>query len=62
MFSHIIGNPNLVRNPQNTWKQHKKRLVETDTKLTALLSKLHGPNKGGLGPSFTWIKCIKASS
>ena len=53
MFPQIIGNPNLVRNPQNTWKQHKTRLAEIDTKLTTLLSKLHGPNKGGLGPSFT---------
>jgi len=46
MFSYIIGNPILVRTPQNTWKHHITRLAETDTKLAALLSKHHGPNKG----------------
>ena len=62
MFIHIIGNPKLVRNPQNTWKHYKTRVAETDTKLADLLSKLHGPNKSGLGPSCTWIKCTKAFS
>jgi len=38
------------------------RLAKTDTKLAALLLKLHSLNKDGLGPSFTWTKCIKASS
>jgi hypothetical protein len=61
LFSHIIGNPKLVRNLQNVWKHHRIRLTETDTKLTVLLSKLHGPNKSELGPSCTWIKCIKVS-
>jgi hypothetical protein len=40
MFQHIIGNPKLVKNPQNTWKHHKTRLAETDTKLAALVPKL----------------------
>jgi hypothetical protein len=62
MFPHIIGNPILFRTPQNTWKQHITRLAETDTKLATLLSKLYGPNKGGLCPFCTWIKCIKVSS
>jgi len=62
MFPYIIGNSKLVRNPQNTWKHHKTRLAKTDTKLAALLLKLHGLNKGGLGPSCTWIKCTKAFS
>ena len=53
MFPYIIGNSKLVRNSQNTWKHHKTRLAKTDTKLAALLLKLHGPNKGGLGPSCT---------
>jgi hypothetical protein len=61
MFPHIIENPILVRIPQNTWKHHITRLTETDTKLTALLSKLHGSNKDGLGPSCTRIKHTKAS-
>jgi len=38
------------------------RLAKTDTKLAALLLKLHSLNKDGLGPSCTWTKCIKASS
>jgi hypothetical protein len=42
MFPHIIGIPILVRTPQNTWKHHKIRLAETDTKLAVLLSKLIG--------------------
>jgi hypothetical protein len=62
MFPHIIRNPKLVRNPQNRWKHHRIRLAETDTKLAALLLKLHSPNKGGLSPSCTWIKCNKALS
>lgn len=62
MFSHIIGNPILVSTPQNTWKHHITRLDEVDKKMTALLAKLHGQNKGGLGPSCTWIKWTKASS
>jgi len=62
MFIHIIGNPKLVRNPQKTWKHYRTRIPETDTKLSDLLSKLHGPNKGGLGPSCTWIICINTSS
>jgi hypothetical protein len=62
MIPHIIKNLKLVRNPQNTWKRHKTRLVETDTKLTALLSKLHDQNKDGVGPSYTYIKCTKTSS
>jgi len=62
MFPHIIENLKLVRNPQNTWKHHKTMLAETDTKLAILLSKLHSPNKDGLGPFSTWIKCIKAFS
>jgi hypothetical protein len=53
MFPHIIENPKLVRNPQNTWKHHKTRLAETDIKLASLLLKLHGLNKCGLGPSCT---------
>jgi len=53
MFSHIIGNPKLVRNLQNIWKHHRTRLTETDTKLAVLLSKLYGPNKSELGPSCT---------
>jgi hypothetical protein len=62
MFQHIIGNHNLVMNPQNTWKHHITRLAKTDTKLTILLSKLHDLNKGALSPSCTWFKCTKASS
>jgi len=62
MFPHIIKNPILVRTSQNTWKHHITRLAETYTKMAALLSKLHNLNKHGLGPSYTWIKCIKASS
>jgi hypothetical protein len=62
MFIHIIENPKLVRNPQNTWKHYRTKVAETDTKLADLLSKLHGPNKGGLGPSCTWIICINTSS
>ena len=62
MFPHIIENSKLVRNPQNIWKHHKTKLAETNTKLIVLLSKLHGPNKGGLSPSYIWIKCIDASS
>jgi len=61
MFPNIIENSKLVRNPQNKWKHHKIRLAETDIKLAALLSRLHGPNKGKLSPSCTWIKCSKAS-
>ena len=53
MFPHIIGNLKLVRNPQNTWKYYKTILAETDTKLATLLSKLHSPNKDGLGPFST---------
>ena len=53
MFSHIIGNPKLVRNLQNVWKHHRTRPTEIDTKLAALLSKLHGPNKSEPGPSCT---------
>jgi hypothetical protein len=53
MFPHIIENLKLVRNPQNTWKHHKTMLAETDTKLAILLSKLHSPNKDGLGPFST---------
>jgi hypothetical protein len=53
MTPHIIENPKLTRNPQNTWKHHITRLAETDTKLAALLLKLHGPNKGALNPSCT---------
>jgi hypothetical protein len=53
MFSYIIGNSKLVWNPQNTWKHHKTRLAKTDTKLAALLLKLRGLNKVGLGPSCT---------
>jgi hypothetical protein len=30
MFPNIIGNPILVRTPQNTWKHHITRLAETD--------------------------------
>ena len=60
MFPHIIGNKKLARNPQNTWKHHITKLAKTDTKLTALLSKLHGVNKGGLDHSCIHIKCIKA--
>lgn len=55
MFPHIIENSKLIRNLQNTWKYHKTRLAETDTKLIVLLSKLHGQNKGRLSPSYTWI-------
>jgi hypothetical protein len=62
MFPYIIENPKLVRNPQSTWKHHRTRLTEIDKKLTTLLSKLHDPNKGGLDPSCTWIKYVKASS
>ena len=50
MFLYIIGNSKLVRNSQNTLKHHKKSLAKTDSKLATLLSKLHGQNKGGLGP------------
>jgi hypothetical protein len=60
MFPHIIENKKLVRNLRNTWKHHRTRLAKTDIKLTVLLSKLHGLNKGGLDPSCTWIKCNKA--
>jgi hypothetical protein len=49
----MIGNPILVRTPQNTWKHHITSLAETYTKLAPLLLKLHGPNKDGLGPSYT---------
>jgi hypothetical protein len=45
MFPHIIENPKLVRNSENTWKHHKTRLAETDTKLAALLSKLYAQIK-----------------
>jgi len=62
MFPHIIRNPILLRTSQNIWKHHITRMVKTYTKLAALLSKLHGPNKGGLGPFFIWIKCTKTSS
>jgi hypothetical protein len=62
MFPQLIGNPKLVRNPQNTWKHHKTRFAETNTKLTALLLKPHGPNKGGLSLSCIWIENIKALS
>jgi hypothetical protein len=62
MIPHIIRNLKLVRNPQNTWKHHITRLVETDTKLTALLSKLHDQNKGRVGPYYTCIKCTNTSS
>jgi hypothetical protein len=31
MFPHIIGNPKLVKNPQNTWKHHITRPTETNT-------------------------------
>jgi hypothetical protein len=53
MFPHIIENKKLVRNLRNTWKHHRTRLVKTNIKLTVLLSKLHGLNKGGLDPSCT---------
>jgi hypothetical protein len=51
MFPYIMENPILVRTPKNTWKYHITRLAKTNTKLATLLSKLYGPNKGGLGPS-----------
>ena len=50
MFPHIIGNPKLVRNSENTWKHHKTRLAETDTKLAALLSKLYAQMKVDWAP------------
>ena len=53
MLPHIIQNPILVRIPQNTWNHHITRLAKTDTKLVALLLKLHGSNKDGLNPSYT---------
>ena len=55
MFPHIIENSKLIRNLQNTCKYHKT------TKLTALLMKLHGPNKDELNPSHIWIKYTKNS-
>jgi len=48
MFSYIIWNSKLTRNPQNTCKHHKTKMTEIDTKLAALLLKLHDPNKCGL--------------
>jgi hypothetical protein len=36
--------------------------METTQKLAALSPKVHDPNKVGLDPFYTWIKCIKASS
>ena len=62
MILHIIRNLKLVRNQQNTWKHHKTRLIETNTKLTTLLLKFHGQNKGGVDPSYTCIKYIMTSS
>jgi len=36
--------------------------METTQKLAALVPKVHDPNKVGLDPYYTWIKCTKASS
>ena len=42
----------------NITKQGWLKLIK---KLATLLSKFHDPNKDGLDPSYTWIKCVKAS-
>jgi len=58
MFSHIIKNLKLVSNSQNTWKYHKIKLVETDTKLKIyFIIKTSWPVDWS-----TWIKCIKVFS
>jgi len=43
-------------------KTSQNKVDQNWYKLTALLPKLHGPNKGGLGPFWIWIKCNKAFS
>jgi hypothetical protein len=44
----MIGNSQLIWNPQSTWKQHKNKDGRNNAKLATLLLKVHSPNKVGL--------------